>query len=72
MYLTSDGRGVWCLVVQDPFSLSKNGGLEDVSKVQKYRMSEEDYDTRKGTLREWIKKEKAKNTDWKVGGLLAF
>lgn len=35
----------------DPFSLTRGGGLEDVSLVQKYRMSEEDYDKRKGTLR---------------------
>lgn len=35
----------------DPFSLTRGGGLEDVSQVQKYRMSEEDYDKRKGTLR---------------------
>lgn len=35
----------------DPFSLSRGGALEDVSLVKKYRMSEEDYDKRKGTLR---------------------
>lgn len=35
----------------DPFSLTRGGGLEDVSLVKKYRMSEEDYDKRKGTLR---------------------
>ena len=29
-------------------------------------MSEEDYDKRKGTLREWIKKEKAKDPNWKM------
>ena len=45
---------------QDPFSLSRNGGLDDVSNVKKYRMSEEEYDKRSGTLREWIKKEKQK------------
>jgi tubulin-specific chaperone B len=28
----------------DPFSLSKGGGLEDVSLVKKFRMTEEDYD----------------------------
>ena len=50
----------------DPHSMSKDGGLEDVSKIQKYRMSEEDYDKRKGTLREWIKKEKAKDPNWRM------
>lgn len=35
----------------DPFSLTRGGALEDLSRVEKYRMSEEDYDKRKGTLR---------------------
>eukprot|EP00752_Nemacystus_decipiens_P002084 g1994.t1 len=48
----------------DPFSLSRGGGLEDVSQVQKYRMSEEDYDKRKGTLRSWVKEQKAKDPKW--------
>ena len=37
----------------DPFSLTRGGALENVSLVKKYRMSEEDYDKRKGTLR-WV------------------
>lgn len=37
----------------DPFSLTRGGALENVSLVKKYRMSEEDYDNRKGTLR-WV------------------
>ena len=28
----------------DPMSLSRGGGLDDVSLVQKYRMTDEDYD----------------------------
>jgi tubulin-specific chaperone B len=32
------------VVDADPFSMSRGGGLEDVSLVKKYRMSEEDYD----------------------------
>lgn len=30
----------------DPYSLSRNGGLTDVSLVEKYKMSEEAYDSR--------------------------
>lgn len=40
----------------DPYSLSRGGGLEDVSLVKKYVMSEEDYDKRAGTLREYARK----------------
>jgi hypothetical protein len=39
-------RRACCPVRQDPFSLSRNGGLEDVSQVEKYRMSDEDYTKR--------------------------
>jgi tubulin-folding cofactor B len=39
----------------DPYSFSKNGGLEDTSQVEKYMMSEEDYEARPGTLRAYKK-----------------
>jgi len=51
---------------KDPYSLSRGGGLEDVSKVKKYVMSEEDYNKRSGTLREWIKEQKSANPNWQA------
>ena len=50
----------------DPFSLSRGGGLTDVSLVEKYRMTDEDYDQRKGTLREHIREKKAADPKWKM------
>jgi tubulin-folding cofactor B len=44
----------------DPFSLSRNGGLTDTSLIEKYKMSEEKYAARKGTLREFLKEKKEK------------
>ena len=41
----------------NPFSSSKSGAYEDVSLVPKYRMSEEEYDAREGTLRDWTRKQ---------------
>ena len=35
------------VVDKDPFSLSKGGGLEDISLVKKYEISDKDYDKRK-------------------------
>jgi hypothetical protein len=37
----------------DPTSLSANGWLEDVSKVKKYEMSEEEYERRDNTYRRY-------------------
>jgi len=53
------------VIDEDPFSMSRNGGLENEQLIEKYRMSDEDYDKRKGTLREWIREQKAKDPNWK-------
>ena len=41
------------IIDTDPHSLSANGWLEDVSKVQKYEMSEADYEQRENTYRKF-------------------
>lgn len=48
----------------DPFSLSKNGGLTDVSLIQKYKMSDEKYAERKGTMKEYIREKKLKDPNF--------
>jgi tubulin-specific chaperone B len=50
------------IIDTDPFSLSRNGGLTDVSLVEKYRMDDEAYDKRKGTMREFFREQKKKNS----------
>lgn len=49
----------------DPHSLSKYGGLEDVSLVEKYRMTDEEYDSRNGTLRQWKREQLALDPNFK-------
>jgi len=39
------------VVDTDPFSMSRGGGLEDESQIAKYRMSDEAYESRRGTVR---------------------
>lgn len=51
--------------LQDPHSLSRDGGLEDVTQVKKYVMSEEDYEKRGGTLRAYKREMLKKNPDFK-------
>lgn len=62
------------IIDTDPFSLSRGGGLTDTSLIEKYKMSEEEYAKRPGTLREWIKAKKTADPKWKpskqAGGLL--
>ena len=53
------------VVDQNPHSLAKGGGLEDVSLIKKYTMSDEDYDQRAGTVRAWKKEQLAKDPNWK-------
>jgi len=56
-YNLTHGMTCHCIDI-DPHSGSKNGGYEDTSLVKRYVMSDEDYDKRKGTLRDWGRKKK--------------
>lgn len=56
----SMGYEVHCIDL-NPNSGSKGGQYEDTSLVEKYVMTEEDYDQRKGTLRDWGREQKAKD-----------
>jgi tubulin-folding cofactor B len=53
------------VVDNDPFSLSKGGGLEDVNLVKKYEISEEEYDKREKTVRSYKREQLAKDPNWK-------
>lgn len=63
------GGGGWQPLIatapQDPHSLSRAGGLEDVSLVDKYVMPDEVYDKRKNTLREYKREQLKANPDFK-------
>ncbi len=50
----------------DPYSLSRGGGLTDVSLVEKYVMSDEAYDSRKGTMRDYIREQRKKDPNFKL------
>ena len=49
------------IVDTDPYSFSKDGGLENVNLVKKYEMSDEDYDKRENTLRAYKRKQREKD-----------
>lgn len=55
------GMEVHCVDL-NPLSESKGGQYEDVSLVQKYVMTDEEYNQRKGTLRDWEREQKAKDS----------
>lgn len=56
-YSLSHGTVVHCVDV-DPYSASRGGAYEDTSLVEKYVMSDEEYNKRKGTLRDWERQQK--------------
>jgi tubulin-folding cofactor B len=59
------GANVHCIDI-DPHSSSSGGAYEDTSLVEKYRMTEEEYDRRKGTLRDWTRHKKEKDPEFSL------
>jgi len=51
----------------DPHSLAANGGLEDVSLVKKYEISEEDYMKRENNFRNWKASKQGADPSWTFG-----
>jgi tubulin-folding cofactor B len=49
----------------DPTSLSRDGGLDDVTGVAKYRMTDEEYDARENTYRAFKRKQMEKDPSWR-------
>eukprot|EP00349_Pseudokeronopsis_sp_Brazil_P008271 CAMPEP_0202971322 /NCGR_PEP_ID=MMETSP1396-20130829/26036_1 /ASSEMBLY_ACC=CAM_ASM_000872 /TAXON_ID= /ORGANISM="Pseudokeronopsis sp., Strain Brazil" /LENGTH=317 /DNA_ID=CAMNT_0049700581 /DNA_START=35 /DNA_END=988 /DNA_ORIENTATION=- len=54
------------IIDNDPYSLSRNGGLTDVSLVEKYKMSDEAYEKRKGTMRDFIRNKRKEDPNFKL------
>jgi hypothetical protein len=48
----------------DPHSLAAGGGLEDVSLVKKYEISEEDYMKRENNFRHWKASKQSADPNW--------
>jgi tubulin-folding cofactor B len=57
------GLEVHCVDV-NPHSGSRGGQYEDTSLVEKYVMTEEQYDQRKGTLRDWGRQQKERDANF--------
>lgn len=55
---------VICITDVDEYSLSLNGGLDDVTNVKKYEMSDEDYERRDNTYRAFKAKKIAADPTW--------
>lgn len=69
-YSPEDGYVIH-IVDMDPNSASANGWLEDVSKVDKYMMSDEDYNKREGTYRQWKEEQLRKDPTWTLEKAMA-
>lgn len=69
-YSPQDGF-VLHIIDLDPHSASANGWLEDVSKVEKYKMSDEDYENRENTYRKWKQEQLAKDPTWTLEKAMA-
>lgn len=61
--LANVGLEVHCIDT-NPLSGSAGGQYEDTSLVEKYRMSDAEYDRRKGTLRDWEREQRVKDANF--------
>ena len=61
--LANCGLEVRCIDT-NPLSGSSGGQYEDTSLVEKYRMSDAEYDRRKGTLRDWEREQREKDENF--------
>jgi tubulin-specific chaperone B len=50
----------------NPNSCSVGGQYEDVSLVEKYKMSDAEYDKRKGTIRDWSREQQAQDSTFSL------
>jgi tubulin-folding cofactor B len=58
------GMRIHC-IDKNPYSLSAAGGLEDVTLVDKFRLTDEQYDAKdSNTLRSWARSQKAANPEF--------
>lgn len=63
-YYSPENGFVLHIIDVDPTSASANGWLEDVSKVQKYVMSDADYEQRDNTYRKYKQGKLAEDATW--------
>ncbi|CAN8076331.1 unnamed protein product [Agarophyton chilense] len=54
------------IVDDDPFSVSANGAIEDVSLVKKYEMSDQVYDNKQNTYRKFKQRMREKKPNWSM------
>jgi len=59
------------IIDTDPQSMSANGWLEDVSKVEKYNISEEDYNKRDNTYRKFKEEKLRVDPNWSLAKEIA-
>ncbi|GBG79921.1 hypothetical protein CBR_g30186 [Chara braunii] len=65
-------NGYWLHVIDhNPNSLHVGGGFEDLSQVEKYVMSEEDYEKRSESYRKFKKTMMANDPTWTIGKYMA-
>jgi tubulin-folding cofactor B len=64
-YSLERGMTIHCVDI-DPNSKSSGGQYEDTSLVKRYVMSDDDYNKRKGTLRDWERQKKASDPSFSL------
>jgi tubulin-folding cofactor B len=61
-----NGMRIHC-VDDNPFSISRGGSLENTKLVEKFRLTDEQYNQKKTTLRAWARKQQEENPNFTLG-----
>ena len=64
-YNLPHGANVHCIDI-DPHSKSAGGAYEDTSLVEKFTLTDEEYNKRKGTLRDWGRQQKENDPEFSL------
>jgi len=71
-YYSPEDGWIIHVVDHDPMSLSKGGWLEDVSLVQKYEISDEDYAKRENNFRKFKEEKLREDPNWSIKKQMAM
>ena len=70
-HMLNSGMRIHC-IDENPFSISRGGALENTALVEKFRLTDEEYDAKPKTLRAWARSKQADNPQFTLGQVQTY